>query len=167
MHAEATRRAYEPNPAGFTIISSKPETVPHVLTVEQHEALSRWSESNDARRRQRSHIILLSAQGLSPEEVSTRLSVAVPTVYKWLRRFARHGVGGLSDLPRSGQPHRLSKEKRAEILRVTREETPPQGSRWTIRVAARHLGVTQHQIRQVWSDAGLRPHQLGPSEVEA
>jgi transposase len=122
--------------------------------------LALWSTAEDSRRRNRAQIVLLWAQGLNADQVGTRLALATPTVYKWLRRFARHGLTGLSDLPRSGQPHRLSKEKRAEILRVTRDELPPKGGRWTIRVAARQLGVTQHQIRQVWSDAGLKPHEL-------
>lgn len=137
------------------------------LSAEQRDTLTAWSEGDDPRRRGRAQIILLSTQGLSPDEVSKRLGLAVPTVYKWLRRFGRHGVAGLSDLPRSGQPHRLPKEVRAEILRVTREEAPPHGARWTIRVAARHLGVTQHQIRQVWSDAGLKPHVPDATDVEA
>ena len=145
----------------------KRDNVGRELNAEQRDTLARWAEGDDLRRRSRARIILLSAQGLGPDEVSRRLGVAVPTVYKWLRRFSRNGSLGLSDLPRSGQPHRLPESVRAEILRVTREEPPPNGARWTIRVAARHLGVTQHQIRQVWSDAGLRPHLPEPTQVEA
>jgi transposase len=136
---------------------------PHALDRLDESAratLVRWSDADDNRRKSRAHIILLTAEGLTPDQVGGRLGLATPTVYKWLRRFARDGLSGLSDLPRSGQPHRLSQEKRSEILRVTRDELPPKGGRWTIRVAARHLGVTQHQIRQVWSDAGLKPHDL-------
>jgi transposase len=151
-------------PSGVTTASPSGQST---LSAEQRNTLTAWADGDDARRRSRAQIILLSAQGLNPEEVSRRLSLAVPTVYKWLRRFARQGVAGLSDLPRSGQPHRLPKEVRAEILRVTREETPPNGTRWTIRVAARHLGVTQHQVRQVWADAGLRPHLPEATDVEA
>lgn len=150
-------------------VAAEPRT-PHALDRFDEIArttLTRWSNADDTRRRSRAQIILLTADGLTPDQVSSRLGVATPTVYKWLRRFAREGVAGLSDLPRSGQPHRLSKEKRAEILRVTSEEQPPKGSRWTIRVAARHLGVTQHQIRQVWSDAGHKPHELPTSTVQA
>jgi transposase len=173
MQTEAFRRTSESNqprlgsppPSNPRLASN--QGLAHGLSSEQLQTLTEWAESDDARRRGRARIILLSAQGMSPEEVSKRLAVAVPTVYKWLRRFSRHGVAGLSDLPRSGQPHRLPKETRAEILRVTREEPPPQGARWTIRVAARHLGVTQHQIRQVWSDAGMRPHRADPSDVQA
>lgn len=169
LQMEALRRAAETQAVQDrrAVPAPKRESTGRELSGEQREALSRWAGGDDARRSGRARIILLSAEGLGPEEVSRRLGVAVPTVYKWLRRFARHGSAGLSDLPRSGQPHRLPKEVRAEILRVTREEPPPHGARWTIRVAARHLGVTQHQIRQVWSDAGLRPHLPEPTSVEA
>jgi transposase len=136
------------------------QDAPYGLDEASRATLVLWSRADDNRRRMRAQIVLLTADGLSPDEVGSRLVVATPTVYKWLRRFTRHGLAGLSDLPRSGQPHRLSPEKRAEILRVTRDELPPKGERWTIRVAARHLGVTQHQIRQVWSDAGFKPHEL-------
>jgi hypothetical protein len=30
--------------------------------------------------------------------------------------------------------------------------------RWTIRTLARALGITQHQVRQIWAEAGIRPH---------
>lgn len=129
------------------------------LSADERATLGAWAEGTEARRRKRAQIVLLSLSGMRADEVSKTLGVATPTVYKWLRRFSRKRLAGLSDLPRSGQPHRLPQEQRAEILRVTREERPPVGNRWTIRVAARHLGVTQHQIRQVWSDAGLRPHE--------
>lgn len=125
------------------------------------------SQSLDPRLSKRAQIILLSVRGLPAEEVSKALGVGAPTVYKWRRRFVREGLPGLSDLPRSGQPRRLAKSLRDEIVRVTGEETPPGGGRWTIRVAARHLGVTQHQIRQLWSDVGLRPHAADPCAPSA
>lgn len=171
QQVEALGRASETHaphaPERLRMAEPKREGTRQTLTPEQRETLSSWVQGDDARRRGRARIILLSAEGLNPDEVSSRLGMAVPTVYKWLRRFARNGTAGLSDLPRSGQPHRLSREVRAEILRVTREEAPPHGARWTIRVAARHMGVTQHQVRQVWSDAGLRPHLPEETDVEA
>jgi transposase len=164
MQTEGIRKA-APHSATLPKLPAKPRA-PHALDgldEATRATLLRWSTSDDNRRRTRAQIILLSTEGHAPDQVSERLGLATPTVYKWLRRFARDGLLGLSDLPRTGQPHRLPREKRAEILRVTRDELPPQGERWTIRVAARHLGVTQHQIRQVWSDAGLKPHDLRAS----
>jgi transposase len=167
MQTEGLRNA--PRSAQKPKVASEPRTLHALDRLDEvtRTTLVRWSHADDSRRRVRAKIILLSGEGFTPDQISERLGMATPTVYKWLRRFTRAGVAGLSDLPRSGQPHRLSKEKRDEILRVTSEEQPPKGTRWTIRVAARHLGVTQHQIRQVWSDAGYRPHAVPATTVEA
>lgn len=136
---------------------SRVEAVP-VVTRDDTDELARWQDDADRRKAQRARIVLLRASGRSAESISLELSVAIPTVYKWCRRYRRHGIAGLKDLPRSGQPRRLSSDRREEIARITREELPPRGARWTIRVAARHLGVTEHQIRKVWGERGLRPH---------
>jgi len=129
------------------------------LDAAQVEQLSGWATGLDTRLIKRSRIILLSAEGRSADQVSARLGVAVPTVYKWCRRFAQHGLPGLRDLPRSGQPHSLPKARRDEIVRIATLEKPPNGARWTIRTAARHLEVTEHQVRKAWFDAGIRPHE--------
>lgn len=140
---------------------------PPTLPPEEFSRLAEWRDSTDARRRLRAQIILLSASGLSAGEVGRELGVATPTVYKWRRRFVSRGISGLSDLPRSGQPRRLPKTKRDEIVRLAKEDTPPNGLRWSIRQAARHLGVTEHQIRQVWSEAGIRPREVRASREKA
>lgn len=143
------------------LIRSEPSRAPRLaLTADQLSVLSGCVSSFDARLEKRARIILSVAAGKPVEVVSRELHVVVPTVHKWIKRFAQAGIDGLSDLPRSGQPRRLPKSLRDEILRITREERPPQGDRWTIRAAAGHLGVTQHQIRKVWSEAGLRPHEV-------
>ncbi len=167
MQTEGLRNAPRPAARPKLVAEARAPQAQDRLDEVARATLMRWSNGEDNRRRVRAKIILLSGEGFAPDQISERLGMATPTVYKWLRRFARSGVSGLSDLPRSGQPHRLSQEKRAEILRVTSEEQPPKGTRWTIRVAARHLGVTQHQIRQVWSDAGHRPHAVPMTTVEA
>jgi transposase len=134
------------------------ESVPAIHRDESEELL-RWRDDPDRRKSLRASIVILRATGRSAESISLELSVAVPTVYKWCRRYRRHGIAGLKDLPRSGQPRRLSVDRREEIARITLEEQPPRGARWTIRVAARHLGVTEHQIRKVWHERGVRPHE--------
>jgi transposase len=142
--------------------SRRPDSEIHRRALPQaHElqVLESWARANDPRSSLRARIILLSAAGQSAAEVGAELGVGVPTVYKWCKRFRAAGVNGLVDLPRSGQPRRLSEERRAEIVRITRQELPLKGKRWTIRTLARSLGVTQHQVRQIWAEAGLRPHE--------
>jgi transposase len=129
------------------------------------EVLESWAQGGAARAALRARIVLLSAAGHGAAEVSAQLGVGIPTVYKWCKRFRKSGLAGLVDLPRSGQPRRLSAEKRAEVVRVTTQEPPLRGSRWTIRTLARSLGVTQHQVRQIWAEAGLRPHETSAAPV--
>jgi transposase len=127
-------------------------------TEEETKVLSEWSTASDGRRSERAKVVLLSAKGLLPDQVAAELGITLRTVYKWRERFLRSGVSGLKDRPRPGQPRRLPKEQRDEIVRVTTEELPPPGERWTIRSVAKRLGVTQHQVRKVWSEHGLQPH---------
>jgi transposase len=133
------------------------------------QLLESWAQAAEPRSSLRARIVLLSAAGRSAAEVGTELGVGVPTVYKWCKRFRSAGVAGLLDLPRSGQPRRLSEDRRAEIVRITQQEPPLKGKRWTIRTLARTLGVTQHQVRQIWAEAGLRPHESGdgPTAVQS
>lgn len=137
-----------------------PEGPPRIsLQARDIEVLESWARSAESRASIRARVILLSASGHTASQVAAELGIGVPTVYKWCKRFRNAGLPGLVDLPRSGQPRRLSEERRAEIVRVTNEEPPLRGRRWTIRTLARTLGVTQHQVRQIWAEAGLRPHE--------
>ncbi|MFT3922962.1 MAG: helix-turn-helix domain-containing protein [Myxococcales bacterium] len=133
-------------------------SVKSTLSVEQANSLSSLSAGNHPRLAERAQVVLLSAEGHPAVRVAERLGVTVRTVYKWRQRFQAHGLEGLRDRARPGQPRRLSRQSRDEIVRLTVEELPPEGQRWTIRSVARRLGVTQHQVRKVWSEHSVRPH---------
>jgi transposase len=136
------------------------------LTVEQSRSLSALSAGNHPRLAERAQVVLLSAEGHAAVRVAERLGVTVRTVYKWRQRFQLLGLEGLRDRARPGQPRRLSRAHREEIVRLTVEELPPEGQRWTIRSVAKRLGVTQHQVRKVWSENAVRPHLGRGSLVE-
>ena len=82
------------------------------------------------------------------------------TVYKWRKRYCQHGLGGLHDRPRPGQPRRLSPEKARDILRWTVERIPHEATHWSLRLMAKHARVSQWHVAQVWKAADLRPHRL-------
>src|SRR2546423_9696810 len=88
--------------------------------------LTAWGRAATTRRSlaERARIILLSAEGLSAAAIADRLGMVRLTVYEWRERYRHHGVGGLCDRPRPGQPSRLSPEKARDILRWTVERIP-------------------------------------------
>lgn len=56
----------------------------------------------------RASILLLLDSGLTPKEVSLRLNVTAPVVFKWRSRYLANGIDGLKDLPRGGVGRGLS-----------------------------------------------------------
>jgi Winged helix-turn helix len=58
----------------------------------------------------RARLILCCARAPAPtnEHVATELGCAEDTVSKWRRRFRKHRLAGLADLPRSGRPAAFS-----------------------------------------------------------
>lgn len=108
----------------------------------------------------RAKIILLTAAGKTADEVTEELKVTKPTVYRWRKRFKDHSLSGLQDRPRSGQPRKLSEEKVKEVLRMTVESIPDEGTHWSVRLMAKAARITTWQVRQIWKAADLTPHRL-------
>ena len=76
-----------------------------VLTSEERATLRSWRAAGKTERRMafRAAVILAVAEGLSNEAVAVRLGTRPATVSKWRGRFARDGLPGLADAPRSGK----------------------------------------------------------------
>jgi transposase len=63
----------------------------------------------------RARIVLAAAEGASNAAIARMLGICDDTVRKWRHRFARHGIDGLADRPRSGRPRRFSAATVAEV----------------------------------------------------
>lgn len=109
---------------------------------------------------QRARIILLSGAGQTVKEVSDALGTSTRAVYKWRNRFMADGLDGLNDLPRSGQPKKLSTKKVKEVLTLTVERIPKEATHWSVRLMAKAAGITTWQVRQIWKASDLKPHRL-------
>ncbi|WP_414673643.1 IS630 family transposase [Magnetofaba australis] len=109
---------------------------------------------------QRIRIVLRSSEGLSPADIAEELGVSRPTVYRWRGRFQEHGVDGLSDAPRSGQPRKLTEQQVQMVLQATVDRVPHEATHWSVRLMADYAGITTWQVRQIWDAAGLKPHRL-------
>lgn len=99
---------------------------PFVLTASDHATLQGWSQTGSLAQRlaQRAKTLLLLADGLRPKDVSNQLQISAPVLFKWRKRYLEAGLEGLNDLPRSGQPRKLSTQKMKGILTLTTQRVP-------------------------------------------
>jgi transposase len=129
-----------------------------VLTSETRATLRSWLAAGTTEQRlaRRAAVILGVAEGLSNAAVAARFGVRPATVSKWRGRFARGGLEGLMDAPRSGKPAHYQPADEQRILAAL-DAPPPAGySRWDGTLLARHLGdISKHQIWRV-----LRAHEI-------
>ena len=132
------------------------------VTKTDRKELESWLRSRKVDRSlaERARIVLLTTEGRSVAEISERLQVTRPTVYKWRDRYQENGVEGLRDQPRSGRPTKLTEARIKRILQLTTERVPEEATYWSARLMAEYAGVTQWQVRQVWAAADLKPHRL-------
>ena len=86
-----------------------PRAVPVTLTAADRTTLKKRARGAKTahRDRLRAQIVLAAARGRENARIAADLRIAVDTVRKWRGRFAVRGLGGLTDLPRSGRPRRI------------------------------------------------------------
>jgi transposase len=140
--------------------TGRPRT-PVKLEEEQRDFLQRLVARRTAPSGEVLHarIILLASEGLSNKEVAKRLSVCDHTVSYWRRRFGRLGLEGLSEMPRTGAPPRISDDQIQTVIRTTLEQTPEAATHWSTRSLAARLGLSRQAVHRIWRAFGLQPHR--------
>lgn len=74
---------------------------------------------------------------------------------KWRNRFAREGLSGLEDAPRSGKPKTVGKDLRAKLLKLV-ETPPPKGqAAWDGIALAKELGAKKSSVYSVLEKEGI------------
>jgi transposase len=125
---------------------------PLVLMGQDRAVLEGWVKGarTEQRLALRGRIILAAAAGRSSRAIARAEGVRPATVSKWCSRFARRGIAGLQDAPRSGARPHYDETTRQRILDQL-DEPPPQGyARWNGRLVAKALGdVSTHQVWRV------------------
>jgi transposase len=122
------------------------------------------ASSSEVRMVERARIVLCAGEGLSGRQIAERVGCSLPTVVKWRGRYARDGVEGLRDAPRSGAPLTHGPKTRALLIAkaCTRPEPTAEGARrerWTYRELAEQVGMSESQAHVILQRAEIKPHR--------
>jgi transposase len=118
------------------------------------------SRIQEARMVERARIILACLEGKEIQQVARDIGTSIPTVGKWRRRFAQHGLAGLHDRPRSGKPATYDAAFRDRVLALL-EQPPPKGlSHWDGPNVAATLGASVHAVWRVLRKEGIYLQRL-------
>ena len=101
------------------------------------------ASSSEVRMAERARIVLCAGAGLKGEEITALLGCSEPTVIKWRARYARAGLDGLRDAPRSGRPLTHGAETRALLIAKAARARGPRS-----RVSAASAGPTSSWARR-------------------
>jgi transposase len=118
------------------------------------------SQAGSARDARRARIVLLAAEGRTAEEIAELVGCSVNTAASWRAAYARRGLGGLEDRPRSGRPARVvDADKQREVLWHTLLK-PPEDlgvTHWSSRLLAKRVGLHFTQVARIWRHWGIQP----------
>jgi len=102
----------------------------------------------DARLRERYRCVLLALRGFEAVPIADKLGRSRRFVQYWVYRYRDHGLAGLTDRPRSGQPTRLPRADEDRLRARLDTEPRPQDGVCTlrgvdvVRVLQEEFGVT-------------------------
>jgi transposase len=110
----------------------------------------------------RARIVLLAAESRSTRSIARELNTMPRTVSLWRGRYAREGLAGLEERPRSGPKPRYGREAGERIMAVL-ERPPPAGfGRWTAPLIAKELKDVHEQY--IWRYLRARKINLDRSK---
>jgi transposase len=138
-----------------------PQAAVIVLTDAERAELEGWARrrTSAAGLALRSRIVLAAGDGESNTDMAARMGVSRNTVKRWRNRFVEFRCDGLLDEPRPGRPRVVGDEQINSLITKTLETTPPDGTHWSTRSMAEHLGLSQSMVSRVWRAFGLAPHK--------
>src|ERR1700732_3592453 len=109
------------------------------------------------RDRWRSEIILLSAEGLTQQQIAERTGLSRLSVNRWVGRFARDGLAGLTDAPGRGRKRWLPAGGAQQVMEQA-VTPPPHLGRWSCRTMARAAGISAASVQRLWVANDIKPH---------
>jgi transposase len=109
----------------------------------------------------RARIILASAERLPVAVIAKRAGVGRPAVWRWQRRFAEAGVGGLlREASRKPGKAPLDEPIVHRVVALTCAEPPGEATHWTGRAMAKMVGISLRSVQRIWHAHRLQPHRI-------
>jgi transposase len=105
------------------------------LTEEDRDFLQRFTSTGkrSAREFLRAMILLLSDKGKTDEEISEILNTSTCTVQRTRQKYVTSGLdSALHELPRPGQPKKLSSAQEQQIIAIACSSAPEGRIHWTL-----------------------------------
>jgi transposase len=133
-----------------------------ILTPEQREELSRWSQSRTLPAGDvfRARLILALADGLSYGQIKKTLRTTAPTISRWKQRFEQHGLDGLEPRHKGSQPRTATPAVQARVCRKVQQKPGDGSTHWSVRKLSVEMGVSKSSIHRILAQARLQPHRL-------
>ena len=116
------------------------------------------SRSGEVRMAERARIVLACLKDKRNDEIARELGTRANTVGMWHRRFAEHGMEGLQDKGRPGQPTKYGTKLRDRVLAQLELPAPEGMSSWDGGSLASVLEVSAHAIWRVLRKEGIQLH---------
>lgn len=121
---------------------------PIILSKDQkNELRNSIKPKTEYRLAQRINAILLASEGENNKQIAQKIGLSAVAVSRWRNRFAKYGIAGLNDLPRSGKPAKYSHAEMFEMIDAVYHQSPLK-TRWTLRELARKTGISKSQLHR-------------------
>lgn len=109
----------------------------------------------------RCQVILLASQGMANHAIAQQTGLSRPTVLAARAAFVAQGIAALRAPRQRTRSRRVLTEALEEkILETTLKTRPADGTHWSVRVLARHLGVSRMLVQRVWQRHEIQPHRV-------
>jgi len=110
----------------------------------------------------RCRLLLLAHQGIANQSIAQQLNVSRPTVLALRTAFAKNGMAAVTGIRRrKRQAKVLTPDVEQRILHTTLKTRPGDGStHWSVRMLAKHLGVSRTIVHRVWQRHDVQPHRV-------
>jgi len=141
--------------------------VPLELSEEEEDFLRELSRRRNAPAAEvkRAKAILLMAEGHYHKDIAKEVGFCAPTVGTLRKRFMELRLEGLSDLPRSGPPRKITDKQVEDLIEKTLHSKPEGATHWSTRKMAKESGISHNSVARTWRAFGLKPHRADTFQI--